>query len=488
MISRREFLSLTSSHFLFVIGGQVFFGDQVSAQARRDFPGSAAANFVSSLPQFDGVFLVDQENLKKYSRDFGLNISYKPQGILRPAHVKDLQKVVGYCQSRGLPVTVRGTGGAAYGQAQVQDGILIDTTSLKKIQWVSADSVSMEPGLIWKEVLDFTIQKKLTPPVLPDTIVTSVGGKASVGGIGETSYNQGSMADHITELDVLTMGGELKTCNRNTHADLFYAALGGMGQCGIITRVVMRLMRAPESVKTISYTYDLRDFRYLRDLELISSQEARGAIGGHFVLPNPSQPYQYQMDVTYWGQDSAPWMTQVGGKPSPTKTWSYFDYANRNTKGWIEAVNGGALNLPRPYLSFYMPYEQAQKTVEYLFAQNDSVFGASRIYMAPLWRKPFKRPFFSLPQSEKIMHFRLYKIVRTGGGGQDHKRMLTSNVMDLVPRVLSGGGTVYLPFSPLLRKDQIEKQFTPQMLRTLVQLKGHYDRRILLNRSVGLFS
>lgn len=487
-MKRRDFLNLSQSAAIYLIGGKVFFGELVSAQTRRAIQESEAGSFLTSLPHFDGVFLFDSSTLNQYSRDFGLNVSYRPQGILKPNSVTDIQKMVAYCSARGIPLTIRGGGGAAYGQSQVQNGIIIDTTTMKKARWISNNEVSLEAGLIWKEVLDFTIQKKMTPPVLPDTLVTTVGGLSSAGGIGETSFNLGAIVDHVTEVDVVTMGGELRTCSPTQNTDLFYAALGGMGQCGILVRLTLRLMRAPASVRTLPFVYEVENPLLVRDLDLILRLESQGAVAGHFrKLPDVTR-MQYQLDASFWGRDSAPWIESLAVKPGPIKTWSFYDYANRNTKNWLEAVAAGGLNLPRPYLSFYMPMEMAQATIEYLFGKNESLVGVSRIYMAPLIRKNFKRPFLSLPKSDKIMHFRLYKVIQGKPGSQDHLTALRANEMDLLPRILNNGGTVYLPFAPLLKRDQILKQYDSRVLQSFGNLKQHYDRRVLLNRSVGLFN
>ena len=84
--------------------------------------------------------------------------------------------------------------------------------------------------------------QRLTPPVIVDTFL-SVGGTISTGGFGVTSYNQGLQVDNVQELDVVTGDGQLVTCSEERNSDLFNAALGGLGQYGIIVKVVMRSVR-----------------------------------------------------------------------------------------------------------------------------------------------------------------------------------------------------------------------------------------------------
>ena len=54
----------------------------------------------------------------------------------------------------------------------------------------------------------------------------------------------------------MTGDGQIVTCSDERNSDLFNAMLGGLGQCGIITKVVMRLMAAPTNVLFIKMDYD----------------------------------------------------------------------------------------------------------------------------------------------------------------------------------------------------------------------------------------
>jgi FAD/FMN-containing dehydrogenase len=68
-------------------------------------------------------------------------------------------------------------------------------------------------------VAKVTFEKNLTPPVMPDAMMLTVGGTLSVGGIGETSYRYGAQVDNVVELDVVTGAGELVTCSPERNSD-----------------------------------------------------------------------------------------------------------------------------------------------------------------------------------------------------------------------------------------------------------------------------
>lgn len=46
--------------------------------------------------------------------------------------------------------------------------------------------------------------------------------------------------------------GEVMNCSKKENADLFHAALGGLGQFGIITRAQIALEPAPEMVSNLN--------------------------------------------------------------------------------------------------------------------------------------------------------------------------------------------------------------------------------------------
>src|SRR5262249_60868771 len=99
----------------------------------------------------------------------------------------------------------------------------------------------------------------------------SAGGTISTGGFGVTPYNLGLQVDHVKEFWVGTGEGQIVTCSDERKSDLFNAMLGGLGQCGIITKVVMRLVEAPANVLFIKMDYD--DFQSASaDLALLAKE------------------------------------------------------------------------------------------------------------------------------------------------------------------------------------------------------------------------
>src|SRR5215216_4506259 len=152
-------------------------------------------------------------------------------------------------------VAARGQGHSTYGRALVEDGVVIDMSSLKTIHEIGSDHIVVDAGATWQSVFEATLAKGLTPPVLTNYLGLSVGGTIAVGGIGGSSSRLGMQTDHVFELNVVTGDGREMTCSPDANPDLFDAARGGLAQCGIITRASLRLARAPERARRYQLFY-----------------------------------------------------------------------------------------------------------------------------------------------------------------------------------------------------------------------------------------
>lgn len=488
-LSRRELLKLSTSSLGYVIGSQVFFGHKVQAHLIENLQKNKVFETIKSLPVFDGVYTFDPAALDLLANDFGRNVHRMPLGALQPANASDIQKLLKYCTSNNIKVAVRGMGGSAYGQTQIEQGIVIDTSSLKKISWLSSDLLEVEPGLLWREVVDFTHATDRCVAVLPDTIVTSVGGTANVGGVGETSYNLGALVDQVVEFDLVLPNGDLQACNSTKNKDFFELAFGSMGQFGVITRLVLKTIKVPPVTYLKKFSYDGLDTKIFDDLKIIAQNEPNGAIGGHFVRSSNGKTFRYELEVTTWSKENPDWLSLISAKPTAdTINRSYYDYAHRNTKGWDSAVTTGALKMPRPYLSFYVPYDNAAAMAEFLQREDLANLGATKLMFMPLSKNNFTRELFKLPDSDMIGHFRIYRVVKTGENSTDHQSMLAANINLVLPKISELGGKVYLPFCPLLSRSQLMEHFGPARYLELEKIKIQNDPQKTLNDSAAIFN
>ena len=219
---------------------------------------AAAQSLRNDLRDLKSELYFDDAVLQSAADDFGHVVHKKPVAVLRPGDAQDIAKLVQFANREGLKVAMRGQGHSFFGQTQAEGGVVIDSSSLNAVRIDKSGTggtAEIGPGSKWHPVLMAANVQKLTVPVIADTFL-SVGGTISTGGFGVTTYNLGLQVDHVQELEVVTGDGQIATCSDERNSDLFNAMLGGLGQCGIITKVVMRLMAAPTNVLFIKMDYD----------------------------------------------------------------------------------------------------------------------------------------------------------------------------------------------------------------------------------------
>ncbi len=153
--------------------------------------------------------------------------------------IEELQQVV--AQKKEL--VARGNG-RCYGDASLANTTL---STLKFDKVLSFDTSSgifeCQAGILLSDILDIIVAKGWFLPVTPGTKYITIGGGIASDVHGKNHHVDGSISNHIIEMDVLLADGSIATCTPTLLADLFEATCGGMGLTGIITRVKFRLKK-----------------------------------------------------------------------------------------------------------------------------------------------------------------------------------------------------------------------------------------------------
>lgn len=204
--------------------------------------------------------------------NFGHTHHATPRYIVEPRDADDVAAAVRFAGEHGLTVATRG---AAHSQGRLaisQEGILLHMPSMGRILATDPEGtwIDVEAGCIWRDLVRHLAPSNLVPPVLTNNLSVTVGGTLSVAGIGVASFRHGTQGDNVLELDVATGRGDLRTCGPDRDPDLFWSALAGLGQVGVITRARLALRRAKPMTRTYYLLYDdlhgfLRDARGAMD-------------------------------------------------------------------------------------------------------------------------------------------------------------------------------------------------------------------------------
>ncbi|GAA2554686.1 FAD-dependent oxidoreductase [Winogradskya consettensis] len=177
-------------------------------------------------------------------------ITHRPAVVVRCETVTDVQAVVAFAGSQGIPLSVRGRGHDWAGRALRDGGITIDLAALNSVR---VDPVTRQAvvggGTSIGELLSATGEHGL---VAVTGTVASVGvvGLATGGGYGPLSGRYGLAADNLTGADVVLADGSLVTADD----DLLWALRGGGGNFGVVVSARFDVHRVPSIVAgTVMY-------------------------------------------------------------------------------------------------------------------------------------------------------------------------------------------------------------------------------------------
>ncbi|KAL3586756.1 hypothetical protein D5086_013623 [Populus alba] len=206
-------------------------------------------------------------------KDFGGMYTCEPLALIRPASPDDVARVVRAAyRSPNLTVAARGNGHSINGQAMSDRGLVMDMRStegnhFEVVRMNGETFVDVSGGALWEDVLKrCVLEHKLAPRSWTDYLGLTVGGTLSNAGVSGQAFRFGPQTSNVAELDVVTGKGQLMTCNKNENSELFFGALGGLGQFGIVTRARVVVQSAPDMVRWIRVVYaEFEDFT--RDAE-----------------------------------------------------------------------------------------------------------------------------------------------------------------------------------------------------------------------------
>jgi cytokinin dehydrogenase len=355
-------------------------------------------DFPASLVGQDPVLL------SEVSGDFGRIIHQQAQAVARPTTYSEIVRIVRFAQENQMPLAMRGQGHSAFGQAQVSQGIVIDSRSLRKIHNIdnNENSIVVDAGTTWRQVVEHTLMYKKQPKVLAAYLDLSVGGVLSVGGIGGAAQLHGTVADNVLALQVVTGEGQLKECSPVKNSELFWSVLGGLGQFGLIVQAKIKLCEAPEHV--IRYRLVYRDLRAYLDAHRTAIQEQNFLSLEGYISFTSQYGWIYRLEaVLPFIDDSISDKSRLEKKLKPSfvgvDRMSYDTFLNR--VGDLSLYWQEAETVCRPWFDVFLPNSTIESFLSIALQELESTGGCLAL-SCPFLHEKLTCPFFRTP-SEKIV-------------------------------------------------------------------------------------
>jgi glycolate oxidase len=203
--------------------------------------------------------ITSPEELHTYECDGLTSFRVMPQVVVLPTSTEQVQAIVRVCHRERIPFVARGAGtGLSGGALPVADGILIGLARMNKILEVDIPNarVVLEPG-----VTNLEVSARVEPygyfyaPDPSSQSVCSIGGNVAENSGGAHCLKYGFTTTHVLGLEVVLPDGSLVQLGGKTldvpGYDLLGVFVGSEGTLGIATKIILRIVKKPECVRTL---------------------------------------------------------------------------------------------------------------------------------------------------------------------------------------------------------------------------------------------
>ncbi len=199
--------------------------------------------------------LTHPHELATYRSDGLLHYRQVPVAAVLPGTADEVRAIVQACHQAEVPWVARGSGtGLSGGALPVAEGVLIVLSRLRRILSVDLENgrVVVEPGVTNVAVTRAVSPSHFYPPDPSSQIVCSIGGNVAENSGGAHCFKYGFTTNYVTGLEVVLSDGSVVTMDRDAPGyDLLGAFVGSEGTLGVATRITLRVIPAPESVRTL---------------------------------------------------------------------------------------------------------------------------------------------------------------------------------------------------------------------------------------------
>jgi glycolate oxidase len=207
----------------------------------------------------EGGLISEPAQLRTYECDGLTGFRVVPALVVLPATTEEVAAVVRVCARERIPFVARGAGtGLSGGALPVADGIVIGLARMRAIRSIDVDNqrAVVQPG-----VTNAGISAAAAPHGLyfaPDPssqVVCTIGGNVAENSGGAHCLKYGFTTNHVLAVTFVCADGSVVTLGGDSFdqvgPDLRALVIGSEGTLGIVTEVTVRLLRRPESVRTL---------------------------------------------------------------------------------------------------------------------------------------------------------------------------------------------------------------------------------------------
>jgi glycolate oxidase len=198
----------------------------------------------------------EPEQLRTYECDGLTGHRVVPALVALPGNTSEVQAVVRLCNEERIPFVARGAGtGLSGGALPVAEGIVISLARLTRILEIDVEQghVVVEPGVANLDVTRAVAGDGFYYAPDPSSQqVCTIGGNIAENSGGAHCLKYGFTVNHVLAAEIVLPDGELVELSVwDDGPGLLGAFIGSEGTLGIATKLTLRILRAPETVRTL---------------------------------------------------------------------------------------------------------------------------------------------------------------------------------------------------------------------------------------------
>jgi glycolate oxidase len=207
--------------------------------------------------------LSSEMDLILYGYDASLEKA-RPDVIVLPDSTEEVSKVVALAHKEKVPILARGSGtNLTGGTIPIKGGIIVHLSRMDRILEIDIPNrrVTVEPGVITLDLQNRMLEKGFVyQPDPASQKVSTLGGNFGENSGGPHCLKYGVSTNHILGAEVVLDDGTVVRVGGksqdNPGYDLTGLLVGSEGTLAMATKMVLKLMRAPEAVKTMLAVYE----------------------------------------------------------------------------------------------------------------------------------------------------------------------------------------------------------------------------------------
>jgi glycolate oxidase len=231
--------------------------DRSVLEALRDAVNAGNADQPSGL-------ITETNQLQTYECDGLTNFRTTPDAVVLPRNTEQVQAIVRICARHRIPFVARGSGtGLSGGALPAKGGIVISFARMNRILEIDIPNqrVVVEPGVINAHVTEAVAPYGyFYAPDPSSQSVCSIGGNVAENAGGAHCLKYGFTTTHVLGMDVVLPSGELVTFGSAAPDapgyDLTGVFVGSEGTLGVATRIILRIVKRPETVQVLLAAFD----------------------------------------------------------------------------------------------------------------------------------------------------------------------------------------------------------------------------------------